>query len=61
VRDRKYFKSIYLNTHDGLLVEVATDPPGFGVDERELGSALQLPSWLENQRDAIVRGLRPLV
>lgn len=61
VRDRKYFKSIYLNTHDGLLVEVATDPPGFGVDERELGSALQLPPWLEDQRATIERGLRPLV
>jgi glyoxalase family protein len=61
VRDRKYFKSIYFRTHDGLLVEIATDPPGFGVDEAELGSALQLPPWLEEQRDAIVTGLRPLV
>jgi glyoxalase family protein len=61
VRDRKYFKSIYLRTHDGLLVEVATDPPGFGVDETELGSAVQLPPWLEDQRDDILKGLRPLV
>ena len=61
VRDRKYFKSIYLRTHDGLLVELATDPPGFGVDERELGSALQLPPWLEDQRESLVKGLRPLV
>jgi glyoxalase family protein len=61
VRDRKYFKSIYLRTHDGLLVEIATDPPGFGVDEIELGTAVQLPPWLEDQREAIVAGLRPLV
>jgi len=61
VRDRKYFKSIYLRTHDGLLVEVATDPPGFGVDETELGSAVQLPPWLEERRDEILAGLRPLV
>lgn len=61
VRDRKYFKSIYFRTHDGLLVELATDPPGFGVDEQELGRALQLPPWLEDQRDALTRGLRPLI
>lgn len=61
VRDRKYFESIYLKTHDGLLVEIATDSPGFGVDEQELGSALQLPPWLEEQREAIQAGLRPLV
>lgn len=61
VRDRKYFKSIYLHTHDGLLVEIATDPPGFGVDEAELGTAVQLPTWLEDQRESILAGLRPLV
>ena len=31
--DRNYFRSIYFRTHDGLLVEIATDPPGFSVDE----------------------------
>ncbi len=61
VRDRKYFKSIYLRTRDGLLVEIATDPPGFHVDETELGSAVQLPPWVESQRDEILKGLRPLV
>lgn len=61
VRDRTYFKSIYLKTHDGLLVEIATDPPGFGIDEQELGTALQLPPWLEDQRATISKGLRPLV
>ncbi len=61
VRDRTYFKSIYTRTHDGLLVEVATDTPGFAVDEQELGSSLQLPPWLEEQRESIAIGLRPLV
>lgn len=61
VRDRKYFESIYFRTHDGLLVEIATDPPGFAVDETELGSAVQLPPWLEDQREAILAQLRPLV
>ena len=44
-----------------MLVEIATDPPGFGVDETELGSAVQLPPWLEEQREEILSGLRPLV
>ncbi|MCO5221026.1 MAG: VOC family protein [Thermomicrobiales bacterium] len=61
VRDRKYFKSIYFRTHDGLLVEIATDGPSFGIDETELGSAVQLPDWLEDRRDEIVSSLRPLI
>jgi glyoxalase family protein len=62
IKDRKYFKSIYFRTHDGLLVEIATDPPGFTVDEPEesLGSSLQLPEWLESKRSEVTSGLRPL-
>ena len=62
VRDRSYFKSIYFRTHDGLLVEIATDAPGFGIDESadSLGSTLQLPSWLQGDKDSIVSGLKPL-
>ncbi len=61
VTDYLYYRSIYAETHDGLLVEIATDTPGFGIDERDLGTALQLPPWLEERRDAIVKGMRPLV
>ena len=62
VRDRNYFKSIYFRTHDGLLVEIATDPPGFCVDEDQaaLGTRVMLPTWLESQREEILAGLRPL-
>jgi len=63
VKDRKYFKSIYFRTHDGMLVEIATDGPGFADDEdaSSLGSALCLPEWLEPRRDEIETGLRPTV
>ena len=62
IKDRKYFKSIYFRTHDGLLIELATDGPGFAVDEdaESLGSSLCLPEWLESQRAEIEAGLRPL-
>ncbi|MDT8368494.1 MAG: hypothetical protein RQ745_04765 [Longimicrobiales bacterium] len=47
---------------DGLLCEIATDRPGFLVDETRatLGSALQLPGWLEERREEIEAALRPL-
>ena len=62
IRDRNYFKSIYFRTHDGLLVEIATDGPGFTFDEEldSLGSTVQLPDWLEPRRDEILSGLRPV-
>jgi glyoxalase family protein len=62
VMDRKYFKSIYFRTHDGLLIEIATDGPGFAVDEDSdaLGNEVQLPPWLEPRRAEILSGLRPL-
>lgn len=52
VMDRVYFRSIYFREPGGVLFEIATDPPGFGIDESpaELGSGLRLPSWLERQR-----------
>lgn len=55
VIDRKYFKSIYFREPGNVLFEVATDPPGFLVDEdeNELGTSLQLPPWLEPKRNAI--------
>jgi glyoxalase family protein len=61
-RDRSYFKSIYFRSPDGLLVEIATDPPGFAIDEdpAHLGEELRLPPWLEDQRSKIESSLRPL-
>ena len=62
VRDRHYFRSIYFRAPDGLLLEIATDPPGFAVDEAvdTLGEALKLPAWLEPERADIERRLAPL-
>lgn len=52
VIDRKYFHSIYFREPGGVLFEIATDGPGFAVDEEadKLGTHLVLPSWLEGQR-----------
>ncbi len=62
IRDRNYFKSIYFHEPGGVLFEIATDPPGFTVDEQpeHLGSALQLPEQYEARRAEIVSGLPPL-
>ncbi|MBK8026719.1 MAG: ring-cleaving dioxygenase [Chloroflexi bacterium] len=63
VRDRQYFNSIYFREPNGVLFEVATDAPGFLVDEtvETLGTALKLPSWYESQRPAIEARLPKLV
>ena len=55
VRDRKYFQSIYFRIPGGILFEVATEGPGFLVDEtrEELGSSLKLPDWQEESRSRI--------
>ncbi|NNK58877.1 MAG: glyoxalase [Desulfofustis sp.] len=62
VRDRNYFNSIYFHEPGGVLFEIATDPPGFTVDERpeELGRSLKLPSQYETMRSQIERHLPPL-
>jgi len=62
VRDRVYFRSIYFRAPDGLLCEIATDGPGFTVDEPagSLGSGLRLPPWLEDDRERIAAALRPI-
>jgi glyoxalase family protein len=62
IRDRSYFKSIYFHSPDGLLHEIATDPPGFAIDEdpAHLGTALQLPPWLEPRRAEIQPALKPI-
>ena len=64
VLDRDYFKSIYFREPSGVLFEIATDPPGFAVDEKpeSLGTALKLPGWLEPRRfeiEALLPNIRP--
>lgn len=63
VMDRTYFHSIYYREPGGILFEIATDPPGFSVDEapEELGSKLVLPSWLEVDRKRLEKVLPLLV
>lgn len=60
--DRQYFHSIYLRDPNGLLFEVATDNPGFTVDEPldELGAHLHLPPQYEPHRATIEAALPPL-
>jgi len=55
VLDRHYFESIYFREPGGVLFEIATDRPGFTVDESpaELGTRLTLPPWLEPRRQAL--------
>jgi glyoxalase family protein len=62
VRERDYFRSIYFREPGGTLFEVATDGPGFTIDEplAELGSDLKLPAWLEKDRVRIEAALPPL-
>lgn len=62
VRDRNYFKSIYFREPGGVLFEIATDEPGFAIDEDEahLGELLKLPEWAEPSRKRIEAALLPV-
>jgi glyoxalase family protein len=62
VQDRKYFRSVYFRMPDGMLIEIATDDPGFLVDEpaETLGQGLALPPWLEPERETLERALTPI-
>jgi len=62
VINRNYFHSIYFREHGGVLFEVATDQPGFAIDEspEQLGTRLALPPWLENSRTKIGKNLPPI-
>jgi len=59
VKDRNYFMSIYFREPGGVLFEIATDEPGFAIDEEEahLGELLKLPDWAESSREKIEKGL----
>jgi len=60
--DRNYFNAIYFREPGGVLFEIATDPPGFAVDEpvEALGEALKLPPQYEGRRAQIERILPPV-
>jgi glyoxalase family protein len=61
--DRYYFRSLYFREPNGILIEIATDGPGFATDEplEHLGERLALPPFLEPRRASIEAGLKPLV
>ena len=60
--DRYWFRSLYFREPNGILFEIATDEPGFAVDEDEatLGKKVVLAPFLEPQREAIVANLKPI-
>lgn len=60
--DRYYFRSLYFREPNGILFEIASDGPGFAVDENEatLGEQVVLPPFLESRRDEIVSRLKPI-
>lgn len=60
--ERYYFRSLYFREPNGILFEIATDGPGFAVDEplASLGERLSLPPFLEARRASIEAGLKPL-
>lgn len=60
--DRFWFQSIYFRVSNGILFEIATDGPGFAVDEpaEKLGEKLVLPPFLEQRRQEIEAGLIPI-
>ena len=63
VIDRFYFHSVYFREPGGVLFEIATNPPGFAVDEKldALGTRLVLPPWLESMRSDLERILPPVI
>ncbi len=60
--DRFWFRSLYFREPNGILFELATEGPGFGVDEPmdTLGEKIVLPPFLEPQRERIVANLKPI-
>jgi glyoxalase family protein len=62
VQDRTYFHSIYFREPGGVLFEIATDAPGFLIDEtaESLGEALRIPEWFEPQRKLIEARVKPI-
>ncbi|MGX7029844.1 VOC family protein [Vagococcus zengguangii] len=62
IKDRRYFKAIYLKEFGDIIFELATETPGFAIDEtpEHLGEALMLPPQFESQRSVIMSQLPEL-
>jgi glyoxalase family protein len=61
-KDRNYFRSVYFREPAGVIFEIATDTPGFAVDEdpASLGTDVKLPAWFEPHRAKILAALPAL-
>jgi glyoxalase family protein len=61
-KDRNYFRSIYFREPAGIIFEIATDAPGFAVDEEQalIGQDIKLPSQFEPHRARILAALPAL-
>ncbi|MBP1968381.1 glyoxalase family protein [Virgibacillus natechei] len=62
VKDRNYFNAIYFREHGEILFEIATDPPGFAIDEAHatMGEKLMLPEQYELYRERLQKSLFPI-
>ncbi|UYZ20141.1 ring-cleaving dioxygenase [Mesobacillus jeotgali] len=62
VQDRNYFNAIYFREHGEILFEIATDPPGFAIDEPHdrMGERLMLPQQYEKHRTELEKSLDPI-
>jgi glyoxalase family protein len=62
VQDRNYFNAVYFREYGDLLFEIATDPPGFAIDEAPdaLGEGLMLPKQYEHYRARLNGDLMPI-
>ncbi|WP_348612515.1 VOC family protein [Halobaculum rarum] len=62
IRDRHYYKAIYVREPGGILIELSTEGPGFGIDEPQesFGESLVLPPWAEEDREMVEGQLPPL-
>ena len=62
ILDRQYFESVYFREPGGVLFEVATEGPGFAIDESKehLGETLRLPKWYEQHRGEIEKAVTPV-
>ncbi len=63
VRERFYFRSVYYRERGGVLFEIATDAPGFAIDEPSdsLGMSLKLPPQYEGARSRLEAHLPPVI
>ncbi|SUM34899.1 glyoxalase bleomycin resistance protein [Staphylococcus gallinarum] len=62
VKDRNYFKAIYMRERGGIIFEFATVGPGFTIDEPfdKLGEQLMFPSQYEDRKEALLQQLPPI-